>query len=388
MIHAEQVRQTKLLLQHIADKTTAMADGVYANPVSDYISTDQAADERRLLFGNYPLALTLSCRLPNPGDYLSDDFSGIPILLVRDRDGQVNAFLNVCRHRGAQVASGCGNTRRAFTCPYHAWNYGLDGRLLSRPAEDAFADMDKAAHGLVRLPVEEKYGMIWVSPAADGGVDLNQVLGGAAPHLEAYGLAGYHHYESRVMRRQMNWKLVIDTFLETYHVRVLHAQTLNGIVLGDLTTFEALGPNLQQVVARPSITEITALPEEQWQLTPHAATIYVLFPNVVFLMQGDHLETWHVYPDGDDVNASQMLISLYTPEPATTDSVRGHWDRNFDLLMDVVDKEDFPLGERVQLGFHSRAQDCITFGRNEPSLHHFHRSIRQALGYAPVSDGA
>ncbi len=100
-------------------------------------------------------------------------------------------------------------------------------------------------------------------------------------------------------------------------------------------------------------------------------------------MQGDHLETWRVYPsangaDGDDGCA--MYVSLYAPEPISTENARRHWDANMDLLLATVETEDFPLGEDIQRGFHSGAQDAITFGRNETSLAHYHRSMKQAIG--------
>jgi hypothetical protein len=99
-------------------------------------------------------------------------------------------------------------------------------------------------------------------------------------------------------------------------------------------------------------------------------------------MQGDHLETWHVYPAGNNVDESVMCVSLYTPETATTESARRHWDRNMELLLATVDKEDFPVSEGIQRGFYSGAQDVILFGRNEPSLQHFHKAIKAALAEA------
>lgn len=104
----------------------------------------------------------------------------------------------------------------------------------------------------------------------------------------------------------------------------------------------------------------------------------LLFPNTVFIMQGDHLETFRVYP-GADANHSKTHVSLYTPQPATTDSARRHWRNNMDLLMATVEGEDFPLGENIQKDFSSGAQTHITFGRNEPALAHFHQTIDAAL---------
>lgn len=382
MQHAEQVRQGRILLDYIDRRATAMVDGVYRNPVSDYICPDQAAAERRHLFRHYPLNLGLSCRLAKPGDYFTDDYSGVPILVTRDRNGQVRAMINTCRHRGARVAEGEGKAGRAFACPYHGWSYGLDGDFLGRPHEAAFAEIDKAECALVPLPVEEKYGMIWVVPTPGAGIDVAGHLGDLADDFAAYGLETYHHYETRVLRQRMNWKLVVDTFLETYHLNVLHKATVNPILHSDLATFDGYGSNLRLIAARRTIDEMRTAPEADWDLIRYTAVVNILFPNTVFIMQGDHVETWHVFPDGDDADGARMYISLYTPEPALTDSVRRHWDRNFDLLMATVEKEDFPLGEGVQAGFHAGGQRAILFGRNEPALQHYHAAIRHALADA------
>ena len=135
MEHATQVALTKRVIDFVDRNTTELADAVYLNPVSTYTSPEQAERERELLFRGHPLFFALSCELPKPGDYRADDLSGVPILVVRGNDGRLNAFLNVCRHRGAKVATGRGSGKRLFVCPYHAFTYGLDGRLTKLPAE-------------------------------------------------------------------------------------------------------------------------------------------------------------------------------------------------------------------------------------------------------------
>jgi hypothetical protein len=177
----------------------------------------------------------------------------------------------------------------------------------------------------------------------------------------------------------MNWKLVVDTFLESYHLSSLHPSTVHPILHNNTGTFDAFGRNLRMIAARRTIEKLRERPESEWNLIPYSAVIYVLFPNTVFVMQGDHLETWHVYPFDGSPDESIMYASLYIPQPANTDSARRHWDRNMDLLMATVEKEDFPLSEGAQRGFHSGAQDEVLFGRNEPSLQHFHTSVKAAL---------
>jgi phenylpropionate dioxygenase-like ring-hydroxylating dioxygenase large terminal subunit len=378
MRHQDQVAVGQTLLRYLDEKCTAMAEHVYANEVSDYTCPKQAAAEKQLFFRSGPANVGLSCLLPNANDFMTVDETGLPILLVRREDGSLGAFLNVCRHRGARVAEGCGNAK-LFTCPYHAWSYDTFGKLRGRPDDRSFAEFDKATVGLTPLPVVEKYGMIYVASAPGAAFELDSVLAGVEHDLAGYKLDGYHHYETRVLRRPLNWKVVIDTFLETYHLQYLHTNTVSPILHSNTATFDAFGANLRMVSARRNIDKLRDIPPEQWNVVPFVAAIYVLFPNTVFIMQGDHVETWHVYPSGDGINESTMRVSFYIPEPVTSEKAKGHWDRNFNLLMATVEDEDFPLAEGIQRGFHTKAQDAIRFGRNEPALQHFHRSVKQAL---------
>ena len=116
MEHATQVALTKRVIDFVDRNTTELADAVYLNPVSTYTCPQQAERERELLFRGHPLFFALSCELPKPGDYRADDLSGVPILVVRGNDGRLNAFLNVCRHRGAKVGHRLEARANACSC--------------------------------------------------------------------------------------------------------------------------------------------------------------------------------------------------------------------------------------------------------------------------------
>jgi len=320
----DQREQARKLFAYLDTQTTAIADTVYRNEVADYTCRKQFARERELFFKRGPLFVGLSCLLPRAGDYRTHDYCGVPLLLVRHKDGSLRAFLNVCRHRGARVADGSGHDVKRFLCPYHAWAYATDGRLIARPDDRSFAEIDAMSCSLRELPVAEKYGMIYVSPTPGTGIDVDAILSGVQCDMAAYGLDDYHHYETRVLQQKINWKVVVDTFLETYHLQFLHRKTVDPILYSNMTTFDAFGRNLRMIAARRTIGELRALPEAEWNLIPYTAIIYVLFPNTVFIMQGDHVETWHVFPDGDSTDDSIMYISLYKPEKAETDSARRH----------------------------------------------------------------
>ena len=138
MLAQDQREQARKLFAYLDTQTTAIADTVYRNEVADYTCRKQFARERELFFRRGPLFVGLSCLLPRAGDYMTHDYAGVPMLLVRHKDGDLRAFLNVCRHRGARVADGAGHGVKRFLCPYHAWAYATDGRLIARPDERSY----------------------------------------------------------------------------------------------------------------------------------------------------------------------------------------------------------------------------------------------------------
>ncbi len=123
----EELAVGRRLFGHIDARTTDLADDLFRNRTVNYSCRERAALERERLFRELPMFMGLSTRLPKPGDYLAEDVAGMPVLMTRGADGQVRAFANICRHRGAPVASGCGNAR-AFVCPYHGWTYDSVGQ--------------------------------------------------------------------------------------------------------------------------------------------------------------------------------------------------------------------------------------------------------------------
>jgi len=380
MHHATQVALTRRVIDFVERGTTELADAPFLNPVSTYTCPKQAAREQQMFFREQPLFFGLSCELPNPGDYRADDLSGVPILAVRGNDGGLRAFLNVCRHRGAKVATGSGSGKRLFVCPYHAWTYDLDGRLTRLSPDFGFPGLTCAERSLVPLPVAEKHGLIFVQATPGGEIDVDALLSGLGPEFASYGFAGYSHFTTQTLAKDMNWKLVIDTFLETWHVATLHKATIASIFQPNVNAFDAFGRNGRLIIPRRSLMESKGRPESSWDLLAGSAIVYSLFPNALLVWQGAHLETWRTFPVGGATTKCIAEAALFTPQPAVTDKEKRHWERNMDLLMRTVDVEDFPVCLDIQRGFASGAQTHITFGRNEPALGHYHRSIQQAVG--------
>ena len=180
MKHATQVQLIHQVFDAIDRGTPPMAERFTRNDTSAYTSPQRAARERDVLFRNHPIVAGFSSQIPNAGDYLTEDLAPVPILVVRNASGELRAFVNICRHRGAKLVAGCGNTAKLFSCPYHAWSYDTDGRLFAIPDDYGFEGLDRAASGLVALPVAEKYGLIFVTPAPgdsnNNTIDIDAML--------------------------------------------------------------------------------------------------------------------------------------------------------------------------------------------------------------------
>jgi phenylpropionate dioxygenase-like ring-hydroxylating dioxygenase large terminal subunit len=384
MNRQEELAVGRRLLDHIDGRTTDLAGAMFRNRVAAYSCRERAALERDRLFRERPIFMGLSTRLARPGDYLTEDVAGVPVLMTRGADGEVRAFANICRHRGAPVAQGCGNAR-AFVCPYHGWTYDSAGKLLGTTDKVGFAGIDLAKHGLVRLPAAEHHGMLFVrpKPVRDGegvAIEIDGELGALAPDLEALRLASYPLFSTDRVAPRINWKFAIDTFLEGYHIPHLHRKTIAPYFIGNVGTFDGAGPHGRMCVARTSIDAVRPLPESERNYRPHVISIYQLFPNALLIWQVDHIEIWRAFPDRDDPGRCDVEMTIYKPEGS--DKPDTYWEKNRSIAIRTVMDEDFPLGERMQIGFESGATEEVIYGRNEPSLVHFHTSIRNALGVA------
>lgn len=384
-----QIRLLKRLLTHIDAKTTHLADAPWRNDVSVYADPQHLAREQAILFRRHPLLMGFASEWAGPGTFRTDDYAGVPILVARDRDGKLRAFLNVCRHRGAKVAQGCGKAR-VFSCPYHAWTYDLSGKVMGIPDERCFPGVRAERGSLTELPLCEKHGLVWVipTPSADAaaGFDIDPWLGGLGPELASFGFGTWSFYDKRVVPETMNWKILVDTFHEGYHIGFLHKDSLSSILHGNVTDFEAFGLNHRLTMPRKKIERLKEQPEESWDLMWNTTLIYSLFPNTILVVQGDHVEITRMFPVDGRVDRSVMDLALYVPNAPTTEEERAHWDKNMQLVLDVVTGEDFPAGRSMQIGLTSGAQTHTVYGRNEPAMIHYHQSMRTALGLGSTSE--
>jgi phenylpropionate dioxygenase-like ring-hydroxylating dioxygenase large terminal subunit len=393
MRRATQLDIGREIVKRLVDGSTPMTDEVFVNDPSVYTDPERHKREFPQFFLERPLVMGASCQIPNPGDHLTDDHTSLPLVSMRGADGVVRTFANICSHRGSRIVldeGGCG--AKALTCPYHAWVYGLDGSLRAIPGK-GFDDVDRSEMGLKQLPTVERAGLIWVLPRQDtdptsGPTDLGPIVDdllGAEllADLEAFDLANHHHYGTRHLGRRLNWKLTMDTFFESYHFRQLHKKTIAPLIKSDMAPVRHYDDHHLLVGIRHTAEQFLTQVEDDWDVIGQTVLVYLLFPNTVFIMQRDHIELFRIFP-GATVADSEIEISLFIPdEPAEGldgEKSRRHWDANFDLLVETADSEDFTNGATIQRSFESGMLDKVVYGRNEPLMHSWHRSLRRAVG--------
>jgi len=374
-----QASLVRRVLAHLEQKTTDRDAAPSSVPVAAYADEARIARECGRLFRDLPLAIGHTSQLPAPGDFFTHDATGVPLLVARTGDGSLAAYLNVCRHRGTRVEPAACGQRKAFVCPYHAWSYGLDGKLIGVPHERGFDAIDRETRGLVRVPVGVAAGLVFVRPRAPAaGEDLSldaelaAWLGPLAQDLDGFGCTTSHVYAPRVQTRALSWKLSIDVFLESYHLRPTHKDSIYRMFFDNLGLVDRIGPHLRNVFPKRTIRELAAIPEADWSLRHHANVLFHLFPNTLVLIEPDHAAVLHLWPDGP----SRAVLTSYTlvPEPPTTDKARAYWDANNAILYNAIE-EDFTMGESIQRGLASGANREVIFGAFEHALAHFHRQI-------------
>lgn len=365
------------ILNHHAAGTTDMTPEMMANPVANYASESVLEQEQKTLFREFPLILGHSSELPDAGSFLTNNDTGMPLLITRNDAGEVQAFLNVCRHRGARVEDRPCGQARAFSCPYHSWTYDLNGSLRGLPGSEGFDGLDKAEHGLVQVPAFERFGLIWVRPTpSETPIDIDAWVKPLAEQLDGLDLGSHVIFESWKLDRQMSWRLALEGFQESYHFCHAHRETACSNYLDNQSVFIQHYPHVRHSVPLPKVVELADKAPEDWEYRSNFMTQNYLFPANFVQVMTDHVYVHTIIPTGPGtcIFKCQMLIAQ-APE---NEKAERYWRRNYDVVRAVFN-EDFEIGENIQKGLDSGANTTFVFGRNECALHYGQTAITDAL---------
>jgi phenylpropionate dioxygenase-like ring-hydroxylating dioxygenase large terminal subunit len=361
------------VLQHIAAGTTDRGAEVWREPVEHYRSPERLAREIRDVLRRFTTPFCPSAALPEAGSYVAREAAGVPVLVVRGRDGRVRAFRNACRHRGTPLVEGAG-CAQALVCPYHGWAYRLDGRLQAVPHADGFPELDLDAHGLAPLLAREHHGLVFVGPDAeapevDGTAELPEQL---APGQRLLGSS-----DSVV---EANWKVYLEGFIEGYHIRFAHKDTFYPYGFDNLNLVEACGAHSRVTYPFRRIEKLASVPAAERSVDGRLTYVTHLLPNAVLTVLSHHTNLLVLEPI--DVDRTRVFSWFLTNRPAedeTGEQAAERANRDSGFVNQTGAVEDLALVTSIQRSIDSGANDVFTFGLYESAIAHFHRRLDAAL---------
>jgi phenylpropionate dioxygenase-like ring-hydroxylating dioxygenase large terminal subunit len=195
-------------------------------------------------------------------------------------------------------------------------------------------------------------------------------------------MQGWELHSSEPLRPRMNWKLVIDTFLELYHFRYLHPGTVYPLFLDNIATYERMGTHMRWAAAKRTLTELESQPKESWRIRDHAIVFYSLFPNTVLTYTQDHCGVFSSFPVSPD--EAVLQVSVLVPPEEKAAKPEKYWKANVDLFANAL-AEDLGIGETIQKNFRSGANRQQTFGKFEKALGWYHQEVADAVVAADVA---
>ena len=317
-----------------------------------------------------PVAVAASSEIEHPGDFVTTRVAGVPVIVTRGHDGVARAMHNACAHRGATVEGRPSGSARVFSCPFHGWSYEIDGSLRTVAEAERFASTQCTA-GLAPLRCEERHGVVWVTPMGDGlpvaewlGAELDELLVGLAmDEMVAHATTEYE--------LDCNWKMLTDGFLETYHLKYLHRDSIAPYFPSNLIVVRryagADGAHFAGALPKNRLLkQLRELPRSDWQVLDHLTLTIVLVPGTVVQWQAGHVELFSIRPHPSDPTRATCRLTLLVPIDRAGDAEL--WDRNWDRVRATIPGEDFVVAVDVQGNVDAGVVHEIRLGATEWAL--------------------
>lgn len=350
-------------------------------PAPWYVDPRIAELEARAVFSKTWQMVGRIEQVEKPGQFVTATVAGEPIVVVRGNDGILRGFYNVCRHHAAAVVTEPCGQASILHCPYHGWNYGLDGSLKGMPEFDGVKNFDRQQNGLVPVKAEtwEQFVFVNLDPEA---APLRDFLGGLVRRVAPVGVSKLHYFDSRSYDIHCNWKVFIDNYLDGgYHVPHLH-KGLNSVLDYKEYTIEnedryCLQSSPMVAPSEDAATGATRKGDRAWY--------FWQYPNLMINCYEGYMDTNLVLPM--DVDHCRVIFDFYFAD--VSEAYREYNRQSVDVGLRVQD-EDLGICEAVQRGLKSRAYGAGRLSvRREAGEHLFHRllaaDLKAGLGETPAA---
>jgi len=388
MSRQQLLEMTRSLIAHGEAGTMELADEVVRVPARAYTDPDLFELEKRQIFRRLPLMVAPSCELPEPGDFKAMDICGVPLLLSRQKDGEVLAYLNMCTHRGNPLASGTGNAAR-FMCGYHGWTFKQNGDLIGVASPGDFGAIDKSAHCLHRFPVHESAGLIWVTLDPKSELSIPHYLGGYDALLDAFGFQDWTLFAQRTLSGP-NWKTAYDGYLDFYHLPVLHKDTF-GADFFNRANYFFWGPHQRlsspskfaQKTGSDEMLDLSQMSDDELPDDALTQGVWTIFPHISIAsfygggQRGALIS--QLFPGATVGESFTTQFYVMENQPETDEDVKSAHEQ-FDFLEIVVRDEDYATGKRQHEALQSGLLPEVLFGKNERGGQVFHQWVEKLIG--------
>ena len=355
--------------QHYCDETVSYSH------VDHYVSQSRFNVEQQRIFSKLPIVVAHHSEIASSGDFVKREMANGSVLVTRDSEGVARVFHNICRHRGTRLVDDSRGCKHRFTCPYHAWTYSNQGDLISAPhLQSGFPDLDKATYGLKEIRSVERFGFIWMVLSDDADVDIDTYFKPIKEDALALGLDDLAIAADQTSVHECNWKILVEGGLESYHFKVAHRKTIGPYFEDNLSTYQILGSHMRSVLMRSSMHTLNSSNRSTWRLRDHANIIYTFFPLTQLLVQQDHV----VWINSNPIGPDQTELRLVTLAPKSKLNEKAYWAKNHAITTTTL-AEDFAIGESIQSGLSSGANQVLTFGRFEGALKTFNDLVDSYL---------
>ena len=333
------------------------------------VYTDAARHARELAaIAAHPIAAVASSELADPGSFVTAELAGIPVIISRDHEGVVHAMRNVCAHRGATVVAEASGTSRIFSCGFHGWSYELDGSLRAVADKDRFSS-EPCTRGLRALACEERHGIVWVTPDPDAdAVSVEAWLGDELDELlTELGLPEMVHHASTEYDLECNWKLLTDGFMELYHLKYLHRNSIAPYFPNDLTLNQRAGDHFIGWLPKNRVLRmLEEEPRASWKVVNGCTAAFTLLPGTVVQWQAGHVELFSLRPHPTEPNRTLCRLTMLVPGDRADETEL--WDRNWKRVCVTIPDEDFAAAVDVQRNIDAGAVEVLQIGFNEHNL--------------------
>ena len=342
-------------------------------PTDVYVSAERYALEQQKLFRGRAIPVGVSDMLPAPRTRIVVDDYGPSILLTRDEEGTVHAFHNICTHRAIRLCQSHETEKGGLmTCPYHAWSFDMKGRLKTLPRPEVFPGLQKEQMGLIELEALEAGGIIWVNIDKDAKADFSIVEGPLAADLDALDMGQQKICKHLRVEVQANWKLIVDSFSENYHVTRLHSGSLGGMFIDRKTSCTMVGEHLRVMSGRSGFRQGDQV-ETFEEFRQSAVLHYTIVPGALLITSPTYISLMLLSPQAvDRTVVNYYLLVDRLPE---TDREVAHYEKPLALMTRITTEEDFWVAELGTVAAREGVISHITCGGMEREIVRFHESV-------------